>query len=410
MQIIAARFDGSAFSRGGVSLPSRQAAWRTIRELVQNGLTIAFSSLPNISNFDEWDTLNVLQDEVEVDLSAAPGTLRSDRPLVCIFGYPDKNISFLVAQSLIKQYEEALEERRANDLASRVARCLREDVTFRTTGVLPVMQERHWLSVEAVVALKRFFQRASCKISDRLKANPKFPEEGLTSELVYTALTERDSVDFISALLQPTAARLSLSCSESGSAERILGSDIGFCLFVDGPGLRLRRGILCQAKRLHPDGPRFSRKSRYGDLLDSHGVDQANKMLSITPCSYFLLYNPSDVNAIVGQTSGALELKSSLDYCDDGVLILPASFVAGASKQNFQPVAHLSPFTCSFVKFMVDDFIQGKLGDSSRTALCACLTRELRDVHEMASLDVPPPRFSVTFALEVAEFHNVPVG
>jgi len=413
MDVISARFDGKSLSHGRVvPAPPEKGVMRTVREGVQICLGLAFSSNLNagIANFSEWDTLTVSQDGVEVDLAAALSTLRRDLPLVCIFGHKDKSSSMALAQLLTQQYEQQIADRRADDLARRVAQTLRGDMATHMTGVVPVTQERHWLIPDVVVALKRFFHRASTKISDRLKANPRFPEEGLTSELVYTALTERDSVGFVSDLLRATGVRLTLSCAESGSAERLLGSDIGFCLSVNGPGLHLRRSILCQAKRLHPDGAEFSSRSRYGDLLDSHGLEQAKKMLDITPCSYFLLYNPPDVGAIVGHASPTLEVKASLDYCDDGVLVLPASFVIGASRREFQPVAHLAPFTCSFVKFMVDDFIQGKLGDSSKTAACAALTREMRGALDIPNMEVPPPRFSVTFGLEVPEVHGQTIG
>jgi hypothetical protein len=135
--------------------------------------------------------------------------------------------------------------------------------------------------------------------------------------------------------------------------------------------------------------------------MEPDGRSQAEKMLDITPCSYFILYNPADLRSLTGVSQRGFEALGSLDYADDGILILPASFVAGASTASFQNVSQLLPFTSSFVKFMVDDYFQGKLGDSRRRALAAALTRELRRVTEIGDTDIPVPRFSIAFTLDI---------
>jgi len=52
---------------------------------------------------------------------------------------------------------------------------------------------------------------------------------------------------------------------------------------------------------------------------------------------------------------------------------------------------------------MVDDFIQGKLGDGGRRAINASLTRKLLRIMEIDdNAEVSPPRFSISIKLDVS--------
>jgi len=292
----------------------------------------------------------------------------------------------------------------AQDVLARIelAPLLTERLDNRTQ-IIPISQERHWLASSSVLGLKRFFYKASDEIAKKLSANPTRREEGLTDELVYEIFSNPQNQKFLDSLLSPSGVKIKLECEESGSAENELGCDIGMCLTVQSKGLNNRRAILLQAKRLHPNPDNFSSSSRYGDLLESHGIEQARKMLAITPCSYFLLYNPSDLHNYLKPYSDEIQIKTSLDYSTDGICILPASVMEGMNRSLWQNVVDLHPFTCSFVKFMVDDFIQGKLGDGGRRAIMASLTRNVRKNMEIDDNDeISPPRFSIIIKLDVS--------
>lgn len=379
-------------------------------ETIRNWLTVVLgaSLAGDISKgftpFSDWESLSVFQGGDTVPLDTRCSTLRADSPVICILRGDDSLPAEIVAKLLLSQWDEQRKDEEANELAKRLVPFLTGQLKPSGSAV-PTSQERHWLTPQAVLGLKRFFYQASDLIGTKLRANPTRREEGLTNELVFEIFSNSRNRDLLRDLLAATGVVLELSCEESGSAERVLGSDLGMCLSVRGPGLFTRRAILLQAKRLQPAPDEFSARSPYGDLLETDGIAQAQRMLGITPCSYFLLYNPAGLEAILAPFERSIEIRTSLDYSTDGICILPALIVEGLDKSTWQAVVHLHPFTCSFVKFMVDDFIQGKVGDRSKRALLAALTRKLRPALELDADDddTPPPRFSVTLTLDITE-------
>ncbi len=351
--------------------------------------------------FDDWNKVSLFQEGRTVGVDEDCATLRLDTPLLCVLNMDDSMPASLAAGLILEKWIDHKKNEEADQLANRLAQRLGK-YSGGASPVVPTSQERHWLSSTAVVGLKRFFHHASDEIASKLRANPTRREDGLTDELVYEVFSNTRSRDLLRDLLAPSGLVLELSCEESGSAERVLGSDLGFCLTVRGPGLLTQRAILLQAKRLHPTPDEFTPGSSYGDLLQSDGREQARKMLDISPCSYFLLYNPLGLNAILSHRDSAIEIRSSLDYSTDGISVLPASIVEGMDRATWEAVGHLHSFTCSFVKFLVDDFIQGKVGDRSRRALRAALTRKLRRDLDLGGDDeTPPPRFTITMTLDV---------
>jgi hypothetical protein len=115
-----------------------------------------------------------------------------------------------------------------------------------------------------------------------------------------------------------------------------------------------------------------------------------------------MLYNPTGIEDLFHQQAQPLQINNTLDYSTNGICILPASVAQGMDRSVWNEVIKLHPFTCSFVKFMVDDFIQGKVGDSRKDAVAAALTRGLRRASNIDG-DVPPPRFAISLTVDVSE-------
>lgn len=376
----------------------------SIKDCLSLWLAVALSK--NLSEgaeaFQDWNLLSVYQDGIEISLSEDCSSLRTDAPIVCILNMDESLPSVIAAKFIADKFQEERKKEEMDDLVNRLAPLLSVRLDNRAQ-IIPISQERHWLASSAVIGLKRFFYKASDEIAKKLSANPSRREEGLTDELVYEIFSNPQNQKFLDSLLSPSGVKIKLECEESGSAEKKLGCDIGMCLTVESKGLNNRRAILLQAKRLHPHPDNFSSSSRYGDLFESHGIEQARKMLAITPCSYFLLYNPSDLHNYLKPYGDEIQINTSLDYSTDGICILPASVMEGMNRLRWQNVVDLHPFTCSFVKFMVDDFIQGKLGDGGRRAIKASLTRKLQRVMEIDdNAEVTPPRFSISIRLDVS--------
>jgi len=68
--------------------------------------------------------------------------------------------------------------------------------------------------------------------------------------------------------------------------ERQYGADFGVRLHIESPNYNISKGVLFQCKRMY--GPEASPTF---DELRGRGEEQARKMLSVTPASFFLLFN-----------------------------------------------------------------------------------------------------------------------
>jgi uncharacterized protein (DUF2132 family) len=386
---------------------------RVLTEVLSPVLGYAFTVNPSggFTLFSDWENITIYQNGAKVDSTTTFGKVDRRLPLICIHNEDESLPSEVVAMMLTKQWAEEQEEKEAQRLAERIKRSLASsDPSSASTSVL-TSQERHWLPPAAVVAMKRFFYAASCEIARRVQTNPTRREEGLTSELVFEIFSRKENQEFLHDLLSPHGIHMHLSCEESGSAEPVTGADLGMCLSLIGRGLKTMRAILLQAKRLHQKGSRFSSHSIYGDMFAPHGLEQAKRMLGITPASFFILYNPEGLSTLLPASPSQSGISSSLDYSVDGISILPASYVIAMDRAIWEQVGQLHFFTCSFIKFMVDDFVQGKIGDCRPHAIRAALTRSLRDILDPnGSGQEPLPRFSVHISVDISHMHLPEVG
>jgi hypothetical protein len=80
------------------------------------------------------------------------------------------------------------------------------------------------------------------------------------------------------------------------SSEGKIGADLGIVLKVDGNDFEMEKAILVQAKKAYVDGQEVVYKELFKmDQGVIKGVEQAKKMLMITPASFFFLYNSSEI-------------------------------------------------------------------------------------------------------------------
>lgn len=75
--------------------------------------------------------------------------------------------------------------------------------------------------------------------------------------------------------------------------ERRYGADFGVRLHIEGPNYNISKGVLFQCKRMY--GPEAAPTF---DELRGRGEEQARKMLSVTPASFFLLFNGAPAETV----------------------------------------------------------------------------------------------------------------
>lgn len=236
--------------------------------------------------------------------------------------------------------------------------------------------ERNWLTYAQRIILIGYFYRAGRMISQRILADPNRNEVGLTDELIYILTKDKSLKEWQQSNLHGAELRLELSFKKfTQFDENKIGADIGVILKVQTRMHKTEKAILLQAKRLKPSKNVFSPTCKYDEMMSTRGKSQAENMLSITPASFFLLYNPPttftrSIKHFVGSTDasgtwGLIEDDMSPAFLtgNDDVTILPASTRVGLVCDA--TIKSLHKFTIPFANFMVEDFFQCKVGDTS---------------------------------------------
>jgi hypothetical protein len=265
---------------------------------------------------------------------------------------------------------------------------------------------RHWLSPSEALNLKEFFYLASYEIAVRLDHNPHADERGLTDELVRVLTNKKSTlVSLLRDRLGKSKSIIDLILHETTIRDEArIGADFGIVLRIATDDVQYQRSALFQAKRLQPDGETFGPFCSYG-LEDSRSRRQSEKMVKYNSASFFVLYNPSllpvlsnaeksdELDAVTERLTGYWEKHH--EYAKtrvgdpmprlfvpnqlpgifalpfdptDAISVVPAAFISQVrpSSLRAQP---LHKYTVSFTNFMVDDFIQGKVGDSSEAGI-----------------------------------------
>jgi hypothetical protein len=118
-----------------------------------------------------------------------------------------------------------------------------------------------------------------------------------------------------------------------------LGLDLGIRAIIETPGYVPQKAILVQCKRMYGVG-----SSGQFPELPSRGEEQAEKMLKVTPASFFFLFNEGSRHQLLEMMRSAalmpwgepyrwyMHPENHGDYFDPGVAVLPAMRVLAMSQ------------------------------------------------------------------------------
>lgn len=200
------------------------------------------------------------------------------------------------------------------------------------------------------------------------------------------------------------------------SEERQHGADFGVRLHIEGPNYNISKAVLFQCKRMYgpEEAPTF-------DELRGRGEEQARKMLSVTPASFFLLFNGVPATTVArwikppaGLYPFYREFRSfripwrafwryidaripTLALWNTGIMVLPASRVYAESR--------VCQKNGSLIPLEAEHWIAGSLplGVFMADALGSCF---VGDVRENVLRIVTPPKLRNQTLDGVAEFES----
>jgi hypothetical protein len=193
---------------------------------------------------------------------------------------------------------------------------------------------------EAASGVRRHLTRAAQKE----EAGQAGTREETATEAVADAI---DDIDVLGDLLterlngnETTAdgkqVRIEFSTEKAPQGEEnAFGLDLGIRVIIETPGYSAQKAILVQCKRMYGLGA----QGEFTKLRDD-GEQQARDMLSITPSSFFFLFNsgePGDLFRMMRSPYPLLPWRfdgepSPLPYFDPGVTVLPAARVLAMSE------------------------------------------------------------------------------
>jgi len=191
-------------------------------------------------------------------------------------------------------------------------------------------------------------RRSSNSSTKSIRTFPLITNALLVNERIRSVLTRRKQIPW---RLNVVARYIDIRSDESRH-----GADIGLTAEIiptsgTRPFASFKKACLIQAKRLH--------LSRYDDAFDDScfysqieaSEEQSQKMLNITPSSFYWLYGPAKIQS---STRGTLRTL--------GLRVLPATIVAGLTTKP--PNAEfIRKSAISFAEFMVDEFLACLVGD-----------------------------------------------
>jgi hypothetical protein len=232
-------------------------------------------------------------------------------------------------------------------------------------------QPQNWLTARQATYLAAFFDDTCYKVSARLSRDPSVHEVTLTDDFADEFRPDTDKHNRIMSALEAEDIHLELEVTRMTLPEETeVGADVGIVLDIRMNDLSLKKAILLQAKKLAIRG----NEPEYRDLLTRHARMQSKKMLAATPASFFMLYNPlpfepanEGVNFIEFPEAHRTRVNLFPPEIRQGIMILPAITQQGLKvKPGFQTI---SRFSLPFTNFMLDDFIQCKVGDGGSKAI-----------------------------------------
>ena len=215
--------------------------------------------------------------------------------------------------------------------------------------------ENNFLPDPVANCFKIFFLEIEKEMGIEFIRNPT--EENLTSILCYILNRKshpvfQELINCLSSKQQITYRNVDITCTNNNKKnEKKAGFDIGLILEYEHPDLNrnIKKAVLFQAKRLYQDDQKsYSWDSKYQGFTKK-SEEQARKMLSITPASFFLFYNPPNL------------ITSKVNFT--AMRIIPASIMKVLDKK--QPkIGNIYKFSVSLTDFMLKSFLPCLVGDS----------------------------------------------
>jgi hypothetical protein len=245
-----------------------------------------------------------------------------------------------------------------------------------------------WIQSRTVLdELRSHFAEVNREVSTYYEDHPSLREEALDGHL-----TSR----IVSRIPDRRLARLAAERARSGrpplifhfsareitAGERRHGADLGVVARIDVPGeMMLTKAALIQSKKLGAYGGEFLANSEYPELFGSRTKTlgpQWERMLEITPASFYALYNPE-----------RLRIRRGIKYL--GTRLMPARMVGGmeaAGNVGFTAMDALDRAT-PLESWIVDQFICCEVGDQRSEVVRTALGENERfPVRHVITLDI----------------------
>jgi hypothetical protein len=283
-----------------------------------------------------------------------------------------------------------------------------------------------WLNSEAREKFRRFFEKLSEEISKTISKSESrgdnvADEDYLTGKII-EIINNSDQEELRKEIRELLGLYVNIYARKNeGINENKIGADLGIILNVTGDNIEIEKAILVQAKKAKKNNNYIS----YPELkLKKRGKDQAQKMLCITPASFFFLYNPEDIcenkeyKKLLNEHYFRIFLKTIkeeyLDYklwkifisrYDDflffpffrfsphpffpirrvcgwyaGIMVLPATNITAIKDLKNVNLEDFLPDCVCFADFMVDYFLSCYVGDTRKEVLIkAGINPDLKD-------------------------------
>ena len=230
-------------------------------------------------------------------------------------------------------------------------------------------EPNNWLTPTQQAILASYFDEASLAIVSRLNEHPNVHEVTLTDLLCEDYLSEGPKFYLLMSALEHNGLHIEVEGKVMSIPEEAeVGADLGIVLHLRTKELSVEKAILLQAKKLSSS----KSNAEYNDLLTPHGRKQGRRMSKVTAASFFVLYNPLPVRPIEGfqfveESPTKLQINFSDPVVRGGVGILPVTTQLGLRIAPQMELVY--PYTLPLTNFIVDDFMQCKVGDSRRSVL-----------------------------------------
>jgi hypothetical protein len=245
-----------------------------------------------------------------------------------------------------------------------------------------------WIRSRTVLdELRSHFAEVNREVSTYYEDQPSVREEALDGHLVSR---------IVSGIPDRRRARLATERARSGrsplvfrfsareitSGERRHGADLGVVARIDVPGeMELTKAALIQSKKLSSYRGEFQETSEYPELFGSQTKTlrpQFERMLEITPASFYALYNPE-----------RLRIRRGIKLL--GTRLMPARTIQGmeaAGNLRFTAIDALDRAT-PLQNWIVDQFICCEIGDQRSEVVRTALGENERfPVRHVIQLDI----------------------